>query len=139
MEIDAEAAALATGSVVNGLVNETRRNCRDGVRRGVMAGRTPGLCNSPEDDEMFRHGVESENSDISKVVDVGQPRHVGHGRSSADVEDYLPALGSSASRILSLRVLVSSHVDRCISPFPIAVIGPPPPPPLVAASFDSYC
>ena len=25
---------------VNGFVNETRRNCRDGVRRGVMARRT---------------------------------------------------------------------------------------------------
>ena len=24
--------------VVNGFVNETRRNCRDGVRRGAMAG-----------------------------------------------------------------------------------------------------
>ena len=28
---------LAHG-VVNGFVNETRRNCRDGVRRGAMAG-----------------------------------------------------------------------------------------------------
>ena len=44
---------------------------------------------------MFRHGVEFENSDISKVVDVGQPRHVGHGRSSADVEEYLAGLEQS--------------------------------------------
>jgi len=44
---------------------------------------------------MFRHGVEFENSDISKVVDVGQPWHVGHGRSSADVEEYLAGLEQS--------------------------------------------
>ena len=31
-------AALAACCVVNGFVNETRRNCRDGERRGGMAG-----------------------------------------------------------------------------------------------------
>ena len=35
---DAEAAARASCCVGNGFGNETRRNCRDGVRRGAMAG-----------------------------------------------------------------------------------------------------
>jgi len=35
---DAAVARLAACCVVNGFVNEMRRNCRDGVARGAMAG-----------------------------------------------------------------------------------------------------
>ena len=61
----------------------------------IHLGELQAYVTSPDDDEMFRHGVEFENSDISQVVDVGQPRHVGHGRSSADVEEHLAGLEQS--------------------------------------------
>ena len=40
-----------------------------------------------DDDEMLGHGVEFEDADVGQVVDVGQPRHVGHHGPPADVEE----------------------------------------------------
>ena len=67
----------------------------------IHLGELQAYVTSPDDDEMFRHGVEFENSDISQVVDVGQPRHVGHGRSSADVEEHLAGLEQSTVDLAS--------------------------------------
>ena len=40
-----------------------------------------------DDDQMLWQRVEFEDADIGQVVDVGQPRHVGHHRPAADVEE----------------------------------------------------